>query len=335
MKLLITGAAGFIGFHLTKAFVEKGEDVIGIDNINDYCDVDLKFSRLDENGIDRLSICEQRMVQSKLYPNYRFMKIDICNKDDVFRLFSNERPDVVCHLAAQTGVRYSLINPDVYIQSNITGFCNILEACRHYPVQNLLYASSSSVYGKNKEQPYGIDQQTDHPVSLYAATKKMNELMAHTYSHLYHIPTIGLRFFTVYGPWGRPDMAPFIFAKSIIEGVPLKVYNNGAMSRDFTYVDDVVRSIILLLDAGVSPAQPYQLYNIGGGHPTGLLEFISILEKYLGKVAEKQFLPLQDGDMITTFADVSSLINKISYQPQTSVDEGIQKFVKWYKLFFK
>lgn len=333
MKILITGTAGFIGFHLAKALLERGDEVIGIDNLSGI-GINLLQARLLETGISCDNLQYGMTATSDKYENYRFILLDITDKEALFKLFAQERFDCVCHLSAKTGIYRSLECPEEYIHNNVMGFVHILEACRHFQIQSLFYASSSSVYGANTSQPYAIGQSTDSPISMYATTKKMNELMAHTYSHLYRLPTTGLRFFTVYGPWGRPDMAPFLFVKSIIEDEPIKVYNNGNMSRDFTYVEDVIRCILLLLDAEVSPEQPYQLYNIGGGRPTGLLDFISILEKHLKKTAKKQFLPLPDYDMITTFADISSLEMKIAYQPTTSVGEGIRKFVEWYKHFY-
>jgi len=332
MKILVTGTAGFIGFHLAKLLLENGHQVIGIDNINDYYDVKLKFARLAETGIDANEARELTMVQSKTYPNYRFMKLDISNKDDVFSLFEIEHPDCVFNLAAQAGVRFSLEQPNTYIQSNVTGFLNILEACRFYPVKQLLYASSSSVYGLNQEQPYRTTQKTDTPINVYAASKKMNELLAHTYSHLYKIPTTGLRFFTVYGPWGRPDMAPFLFTKAIVEQVPIKVYNEGKMYRDFTYIDDIVQSMARLLDALLteSDGELYQIYNIGNSNSVYLMDFIEALEKKLKTTAVKNFQPLQQGDMISTLADVSELEQKTGFRPNTSIEEGVDKFINWY-----
>lgn len=336
MKILITGTAGFIGFHLAKAFIEKGDEVIGVDNINDYYDVNLKLARLTETGIDKHEIRERAIVQSKKYPNYRFVKMDISNKNDVFSLFAGERPEYVCNLAAQAGVRYSLTHPDVYIQTNVNGFLNILEACRHYPVQHLIYASSSSVYGLNREQPYTTEQKTDSPISVYAATKKMNELLAHTYSHLYKIPTTGLRFFTVYGPWGRPDMAPIIFAKSIIDGTPINIYNEGQMYRDFTFIDDIIQSMVLLISSEKSETDElFQLYNIGNSRSVCLMDFIKAMENKLGADAIKNFLPLQPGDMVSTLADVTKLERKIAYRPNTDMEEGISKFIDWYLDFYK
>ena len=333
MKILITGTAGFIGFHLAKALLERGDEVIGLDNLSGI-DVNLLQARLSETGISCDNLQYGTLLTSDKYENYRFILLDIMDKEVLFKLFEQEDFDCVCHFSAKTGIHRSLECPEEYISTNVIGFGHILEACRHFQVQRLFYASSSSVYGANSPQPYAINQPSDSPISMYAATKKMNELMAHTYSHLYRLSTTGLRLFTVYGPWGRPDMAPFLFVKSIIEGEPIKVYNNGNMSRDFTYVEDVIHCILLLLDAEVLSEQPYQLYNIGGGRPTGLLDFISMLEKQLNKIVPKQFLPLRNYDMITTFADLSSLKMKIAYQPTTSMNEGIRKFIEWYKNFY-
>ncbi len=336
MKILITGTAGFIGFHLAKAFIEKGDEVIGIDNINDYYDVKLKFDRLAETGINKNKIHEGILTQSEKYPNYRFTAMDISNKDELFSLFADERPEYVCNLAAQPGVRYSLTHPDAYIKSNVNGFLNILEACRYYPVKHLIYASSSSVYGLNQEQPYTTEQTTDKPISVYAATKKMNELLAHSYSHLYKIPTTGLRFFTVYGPWGRPDMAPVIFTKSILEGKPIKIYNEGKMYRDFTFIDDIIHSMVLLINhPRKEKDELFQIYNIGNSQSVCLMDFITALESRLGTQAIKEFLPLQSGDMISTLADVSKLQEKISFSPNTNMEKGISLFVDWYLDYYR
>ena len=327
----ITGVAGFIGFHLAKRLLDEGCTVLGMDNLNDYYDVNLKRSRL--------------KIISK-YPLFTFIQGDIQDKLTLEKIFQENKIDIVVNLAAQAGVRYSITNPDVYIQSNIVGFLNILEICRHNHVEHLLYASSSSVYGMNKKLPFSTKDNVDHPISLYAATKKSNELMAHTYSHLYNIPTTGLRFFTVYGPWGRPDMALFLFTDAIIKGKPIKVFNHGNMRRDFTYIDDIVEGVVRLLnrppirkdhfepnDPSTSSA-PYKIYNIGNHNPVHLMEFIECLEKELGKKAIKEFLPMQDGDVLETFADVNDLIEDIGFRPQTSVQEGIREFVNWYKVYF-
>jgi UDP-glucuronate 4-epimerase len=328
VKILLTGSSGFIGFHLSKLFLEKGYEVIGIDNMNSYYDVALKE--------DRLAILEK---ESK----FKFFKIDLKDKEDIFSLFEKERPDYVVNLAAQAGVRYSIENPYAYVDSNLVGFVNILEACRNYPVKHLLYASSSSVYGGNKEVPFSTEHNVDGPVSFYAATKKANELMAHSYSHLYNIPTTGLRFFTVYGPWGRPDMAYFIFVKNIVEGKEIKIFNDGKMERDFTYIDDITEGIYRLLDVipekgssidGELSKAPYKIYNIGNSNPVKLMDFINVIEEKLGMEAVKKYMPMQPGDVLRTYADVSKLEEIINYRPETKIDEGIGKFVDWYKEYY-
>lgn len=333
-KILITGAAGFIGFHLSKFLLDKGFQVIGIDNLNTYYDVNLKR--------DRLSILEQRI-------NFTFCKIDLNHKKLLDEIFQNYSPKYVINLAAQAGVRYSINNPYAYVDSNIVGFINILEACRHHSVKHLIYASSSSVYGGNKTVPFSTSQNVDHPISLYAATKKSNELMAYVYSYLYKIPTTGLRFFTVYGPWGRPDMAYFVFTKNIVDSIPIKVFNFGEMERDFTYIDDVVESIYKLIpltptifmeqkrDANdlCENYIPYKIYNIGNSKPVQLMNFISAIEEKLGKKAEKNYVDKQPGDILRTYADVSELEMDINFKPKTSIDEGIEKFVEWYKEYYK
>ncbi len=348
MKILVTGTAGFIGFHLAKRLIDRSDEVVGLDNINDYYDVNLKYARLDELGIEKEKIEENKKNISKKYDNHSFYKIDLADKDAMDKLFETEKFDAVMHLAAQAGVRYSLENPHAYVQSNVVGFLNILEGCRNYNVQNLSYASSSSVYGLNESQPFKTTDKTEHPVSLYAATKKSNEMMAHTYAHLYGIQTTGLRFFTVYGPWGRPDMAPMLFADAILNDRPIKVFNNGKMSRDFTYIDDIVDGIIKVIDNPAQPngkwdpkepdisssSAPYKLYNIGNNAPVALMEFIETLEDVLGKKAKKNFMPMQDGDVVSTYADVSELINDFGYKPNTKLEEGIKKFVEWYKKFY-
>ncbi len=334
MKFLVTGSAGFIGFHVSKALLEAGNQVIGIDNINDYYDVTLKEARLN-NLID--------------HDNFLFFKIDLSEKENIFSLFNDHSFDVVINLAAQAGVRYSITNPDSYIQSNIVGFLNILEACRHNNIQHLVYASSSSVYGMNGTMPFSIHDNVDHPISLYAASKKSNELMAHTYSHLYNLPTSGLRFFTVYGPWGRPDMACFLFTKAITEGRPIKIFNNGDMKRDFTYIDDIVDGIIKVASSSAKPnnswdrmspdpgtsSAPYRIYNIGNNKPVFLKDFISTLENELGIKAKKEFLPLQQGDVVATFADIEDIKNDFDYKPTTDISVGLKKFVNWYKNFYQ
>ncbi len=334
MKILITGAAGFIGFHLSTLLLDKSYQVIGIDNLNDYYNPKLKE--------DRLAILGQNN-------NFIFHKVDLKDKAEVDKIFETYKPDYVINLAAQAGVRYSIKNPYAYVDSNLVGFMNILEACRNYPVKHLLYASSSSVYGGNKVAPFSTNHNVDHPVSLYAATKKSNELMAHTYSHLYGIPTTGLRFFTVYGPWGRPDMAYFSFTKDIIEGNPIKVFNHGNMERDFTYIDDIVEGIYKLLDVIPKPNPnwdetkddisssfaPYKIYNIGNNQPVKLETFISILEEKIGKKANKIYMDMQPGDVLKTYADVSDLEKVINFKPNTSIEEGLGKFVDWYKEYYK
>jgi UDP-glucuronate 4-epimerase len=331
MKILVTGTAGFIGFHLAKKLISRGDEVVGLDNINPYYTPRLKFARLAECGIYPDHAGSGKLVQSSIYPNYRFIKAGLEEKEILTNLFSGEKFDRVCHLAAQAGVRYSLESPQTYIDSNITGFLNILESCRHFPVQHLVYASSSSVYGSNLKMPLSVSDRTDHPVSLYAATKKSNELMAHAYSHLFGIPTTGLRFFTVYGPWGRPDMAAFLFAKAILSGKPIQVFNNGDMYRDFTYVDDIVEGVIRVIDkAPMEKVPPATVYNIGNSSPVKLTDFIEAIETALGKKADKQFLPMQAGDVYKTFADVTDLEERFNYHPSTPVKEGVKRFIKWY-----
>lgn len=334
MRVLITGVAGFVGFHLARELLCRDNQIIGIDNMNDYYEQSLKK--------DRLLILEANV-------NFVFYKVDLKDKPSLDKIFESFRPDYVVNLAAQAGVRYSITNPYAYIDSNLIGFINILEACRNYPVKHLLYASSSSVYGGNKSVPFSTNHNVDHPVSLYAATKKANELMAHTYSHLYGIPTTGLRFFTVYGPFGRPDMAYYSFTKDILEGNPIKVFNHGNMERDFTYIDDIVEGICKLInkipsenkewDESVdnlsSSFAPYKIYNIGNNNPVKLTRFISILEKELGKKAEKVYMDIQPGDVLRTYADVSDLERDINFKPSTCIDEGLSKFVKWYKEYYE
>ncbi|MBZ7156020.1 NAD-dependent epimerase, partial [Klebsiella oxytoca] len=330
---LVTGAAGFIGFHVSQRLLKDGHQVTGIDNLNDYYDVNLKQARLD-------------LLQS---PLFSFHKIDLADRVRMEQLFVAEKFDRVIHLAAQAGVRYSLENPHAYADSNLLGFLNILEGCRHNHVEHLLYASSSSVYGLNRKMPFSTDDSVDHPVSLYAATKKANELMAHTYSHLYGIPTTGLRFFTVYGPWGRPDMALFKFTKAMLEGKSIDVYNHGKMKRDFTYIDDIVEAIIRLQDIlpnkdnewsveSGSPATssaPYRVYNIGNSSPVELMDYITALEEALGMEAEKNMMPMQPGDVIETSADTAALYNAIDFKPETTVKKGVESFVNWYKKYYQ
>lgn len=349
MKILITGTAGFIGSHLANKLIARGDEIVGLDSINDYYDIRVKYGRLERSGILQDKIQYNQMIQSSKFPNYKFIQLNLEDKGNLEKLFAEEKFDKVVNLAAQAGVRYSLTNPDAYIDANIVGFLNILECCRHHNIKHLTYASSSSVYGLNEQQPFSTKDNVDHPISLYAASKKSNELMAHTYSHLFKIPTTGLRFFTVYGPWGRPDMALFLFTKAIFENKPIDVFNNGNMQRDFTYIDDIVEGIIRVNDnppkenpdwnpnsddASVSSA-PYKIYNIGNNNPVKLMDFISALENKIGKVAEKNYLPLQAGDVPSTYADVSDLIRDLDYKPETSIQDGIDQFVDWYKDFFK
>ncbi|MEM7768898.1 MAG: NAD-dependent epimerase [Cyanobacteria bacterium P01_A01_bin.37] len=331
--ILVTGAAGFIGYHVSRALLDRGETVIGVDNLNEYYDVNLKRDRL------------QDLKQSN---NFGFKQIELADRAAMEILFNTYQPQRVVHMAAQAGVRYSIENPHAYIDSNVVGFLNVLEGCRACKVDHLVFASSSSVYGANRTMPFSVHHNVDHPVSLYAATKKSNELMAHTYSHLYEIPTTGLRFFTVYGPWGRPDMAAFKFTQAIIEGQPIDVYNYGKMSRDFTYIDDIVEGILRTLDTpaqgntdwtGLDPDPsssnaPYRLYNIGNNQPVQLLHFIEVLENCLGRTAEKNLLPLQPGDVLETYADVEALMNATGFEPKTSIEHGLQKFVDWYCKYY-
>jgi len=331
LKILVTGTAGFIGYHLAKKLLLRGDEVVGLDNINDYYDVNLKYARLNELGINKDELKENELITSKTYKKHKFIKTNLEDSVTINKLFETEKFDAVCNLAAQAGVRYSIENPHAYIQSNVVGFMNILEACRNYNVRNLSYASSSSVYGLNKSQPFKTTDMTDTPVSLYAATKKSNELMAHTYSHLYGIQATGLRFFTVYGPWGRPDMAPMLFADAILNDKAIKVFNHGDMSRDFTYVEDIVDGILKVID---TPSD-CKVYDIGNNAPVQLLDFVKILEKAIGKDAEKNFMDMQDGDVKSTYADVSGLMNDFGYKPATNLADGIDEFVKWYKAFYE
>lgn len=348
MKILVTGTAGFIGSFTAVRLAERGEDVVGIDNINDYYDVNLKFGRLERDGVARQNAERGEWVQSRRVPTYRFKRMDLEDRKGMEALFEKEAFDKVCHLAAQAGVRYSIINPYSYIDANVAGFMNILECSRHHAMKHLVYASSSSVYGLNKKYPFSVQDNVDHPVSLYAATKKANELMAHTYSHLYGLPTTGLRFFTVYGPWGRPDMALFLFTKAILENKPIDVFNHGKMKRDFTYIDDIVTGVLNVLDHppsgdrrwdGESPdpsrsTAPYRLYNIGNNSPVELSSFIGAIEKALGKEAKKNMLPMQPGDVPATWADVDDLERDFGYAPTVQVEEGVEKFVAWYREYY-
>ena len=333
-RVLVTGAAGFIGFYVSKRLIERGDEVIGLDNLNDYYDVGLKKARL---------------AQLEGKRGFRFVHAALEDRGGISGLFREGRFDKVINLAAQAGVRYSLVNPYAYVDSNLSGFINILEGCRHHHVKHLVFASSSSVYGANTKMPFSIHHNVDHPVSLYAATKKANELMAHTYSHLYKLPCTGLRFFTVYGPWGRPDMALFLFTKAIMEDRPIDVYNYGKMQRDFTYIDDIVESVVRvadkvaeanpgwsgdLPDPGTSPA-PYRIYNIGNNNPVELMRFIEVLEEALGKKAKKNLLPIQPGDVPATYADVADLMRDVGFKPSTPIEEGIKRFVEWYKGYYR
>ena len=345
MKILITGSAGFIGFHLVQNLIKHGHSILGVDNINNYYDVELKYARLKECGILRQAEQWNTPVQSTAFANYKFIRMNLEDRDLINQLFETEKFDVVCNLAAQAGVRYSLENPNAYISSNIVGFMNILEACRYNNIQHLVYASSSSVYGNSEKMPLSVTDSVDNPISLYAATKKSNELMAHTYSHLFNLRTTGLRFFTVYGPWGRPDMAPILFADAITKGKPIKVFNNGNLERDFTYIDDIVEGIIRVIHSNISENQkpgtvkhqsiPYSIYNIGNGNPTKLMDFIETMENALNVEAIKEFLPMQPGDVLKTFADVNALKNDFGYAPNTSLKNGIGEFVKWFKEYYK
>ncbi len=333
MRYLVTGTAGFIGSHTAHKLLDRGDEVIGLDNVNDYYDVRLKHAR---------------MARLADRPGYRFIRMDVADTPGMADVFRSVRPDVVIHLAAQAGVRYSLTNPHAYVQSNLVGFMNILEGCRHNAVRHLVYASSSSVYGGNTRMPFSVHDNVDHPVSLYAASKKANELMAHTYSHLYRLPTTGLRFFTVYGPWGRPDMAMFLFTKAILAGEPIDVFNEGRMQRDFTYIDDIVEGVVRTADhtaeanadwngdtpdPGTSSA-PYRIYNIGNNNPVELMHMISVLEDRLGRKAQKRMLPLQAGDVPATWADVDDLTRDVGFRPSTSIEDGIDRFVSWYTSYY-
>lgn len=348
MKILVTGSAGFIGFHVTKKLLDRGDQVLSLDNINDYYDVSLKYSRLEQLGIKSNNISYGKSVASNNNENHNFIQLDLSDTQEIDRIFKENAFDGICHLAAQAGVRYSIENPHAYIQSNINGFINILEGCRNSDNKNLVYASSSSVYGANENLPFSVDHNVDHPLSLYAATKKSNELMAHSYSSLYELKTTGLRFFTVYGPWGRPDMALFLFTKAIYENKPIDVFNHGNHSRDFTYIDDIVDGIISCIDkpaeidAQWNPKKPnpstskvpYRVYNIGNSNPSSLEEYINVLEEEIGISAKKNYLPMQKGDVPSTFADIKALSSDHGYTPSTSIKEGVSKFVKWYKSYY-
>jgi UDP-glucuronate 4-epimerase len=327
MKVLVTGAAGFVGYYVTLQLLSRGDQVVGVDNLNDYYDVSLKQARLDQ------------IAKHPQVANFKFIKLDLADVEATAQLFNQEQFDRVVHLAAQAGVRYSLQNPNAYVQSNLVGLTNVLEGCRNSQVKHLVYASSSSVYGGNTKMPFSEKDMVDTPVSLYAATKKANELMAHTYSHLYGLPTTGLRFFTVYGPWGRPDMSPFLFADAILNNKPIKVFNHGDMMRDFTYVDDIVEGVIRVLDKPATPQEdshvPYRIFNIGNSQPEKLMDFIGIMENAFGKEAEKEFLPMQAGDVKATYADTSALESWVGFKPNTSLKQGVKKFSEWYKSYYK
>ncbi|MES2645701.1 MAG: NAD-dependent epimerase [Bacteroidota bacterium] len=349
MNILITGTAGFIGYHVAKRMIAEGWNVTGLDSVNDYYDVTLKYDRLKDCGIDRELVSYNKMVPGSSSSNYKFIQLKLEDRENLQQLFADQKFDVVIHLAAQAGVRYSLTNPFAYIDSNITGFVNILECCRHHQVSHLAYASSSSVYGANEAVPFSTSQVVDHPISLYAASKKSNELMAHVYSHLFQLPTTGIRFFTVYGPWGRPDMALSLFTKAILEDKPVQVFNNGLMERDFTYIDDIVEGVFrvvkhpagsnpewsgLLPDPSTSKA-PYRIYNIGNNAPVKLMDFVETIEKKLGKQAKKQLMPMQPGDVSKTYADVTDLIEDLGYKPATPLATGISNFIDWYLDYYK
>ena len=341
MKILVTGAAGFIGFHVSKKLIALGHEVIGLDNINDYYDISLKYARLQELGVSKEYAAKfDAQVASKKYKgSFKFIRMNLEDRDALHKLFTTANFDIVCNLAAQAGVRYSLENPEAYIDSNIVGFLNILECCRHHKIKHLVYASSSSVYGLNKKIPFETSDNVDHPISLYAATKKSNELMAHTYSHLYGFPTTGLRFFTVYGPWGRPDMAMFLFTDAMLKGDPIKVFNNGHMERDFTYIDDIVEGVVRILEKDASHKKEikelYKIYNIGNNQSVKLLDFIEAIEQSLGVSAKKEMLPMQPGDVKATWANVDDLIRDYDYRPHTPIEKGVASFISWYKKYYK
>jgi UDP-glucuronate 4-epimerase len=348
MKVLVTGTAGFIGFYLAEQLLARGDEVVGLDNINDYYDTKLKFARLAESGIYEELVTWNKEVRSFKHPGYRFIRMNLEDKAELMDLCARERFDVIVHLAAQAGVRYSITNPDVYAQSNLVSFLNILEVSRQFTVKHLVYASSSSVYGLNQTMPFSVKHSVDHPVSLYAASKKANELMAHTYSHLYRIPTSGLRFFTVYGPWGRPDMAYFIFTEAITKGKPIQVFNYGKMKRDFTYIDDIVEGIVNVMDKPATPSKswnakrpdpsrstaPYCIYNIGNNQPVELMNFINEIEKCMGKKAVLEMKGIQAGDVEATWANIDDLIENFGYKPDTTIHVGLKQFTDWYKMYY-
>ena len=349
MKILVTGAAGFIGFYVCKGLLNRGDIVVGLDNINTYYDVSLKYGRLSALGIQQEYVDWYKFVQSNVYEQFRFIRMNLEDKQAMRMLFANEHFDKVVNLAAQAGVRYSIENPYAYVESNIDGFLNVLEGCRHYQVKHLVYASSSSVYGLNGKVPFSEKDSIAHPISLYAATKKSNELMAHTYSHLYGFPSTGLRFFTVYGPWGRPDMSPFLFADAMLHGRPIKVFNNGDMLRDFTYIDDIVEGVLRVIDHIPAPtpdwsaqapdpsssAAPYKIYNIGNSHPVKLMDFIHAIEEAIARPAERIYLPMQPGDVYQTNADTSALQSELGFKPDKPIKEGVRETIDWYRSFYQ
>lgn len=338
MKVLVTGAAGFIGFYTAKVLISKGHNVVGLDNINDYYDVNLKYSRLNELGIDKREAVEFNKLCKAKSENFSFIRMNLEDREELPKLFKNEKFDIVCNLAAQAGVRYSIENPETYVDSNLVGFLNILECCRNNAIKHLVYASSSSVYGMNKKIPFSTDDNVDHPISLYAATKKSNELMAHTYSHLFKIPTTGVRFFTVYGPWGRPDMAMFLFTDAIVNDQPIKVFNHGNMERDFTYIDDIVEGVVRIIEKSptkrIESNELYKIYNIGNNNSVKLLDFIKEIELNLDKVAKKDMMEMQPGDVERTWADVDELIKDYDYRPNTSIKHGVKSFIDWFKEYY-
>lgn len=340
MKILVTGAAGFIGYHVSKKLLEKGYTVVGLDNINDYYDIQIKYDRLNQLGINQQFGKEfNQLVNSSTQPKFTFVRMALENREALPLLFKKQKFDIVCNLAAQAGVRYSLENPEAYIDSNLVGFLNILENCRHFDIKHLIYASSSSVYGLNTKIPFETSDSVDHPISLYAATKKSNELMAHTYSHLYGFATTGLRFFTVYGPWGRPDMAMFLFTDAILKGKPIKVFNNGQLERDFTYIDDITEGVVRVIETPLKKLNKekglYKLYNIGNSQSVKLMVFIETIEEYLALSAKKNMMPMQPGDVERTWANVDDLIRDYDYSPNTSIKVGIKNFIDWYKSYYK
>lgn len=349
MKYLVTGAAGFIGYHVSKALITRGDEVIGLDIVNPYYDINLKYARLADLGITRNDVQIGKKLRSDINPKFEFIQLDLAEKKPLMDLFEQEKFDVVIHLAAQAGVRYSLTHPEVYIESNISAFLNILEGCRFHSIKHLVYASSSSVYGANEKMPFSTSDTVDHPISLYAASKKANEMMAHTYSHLFGLPTTGLRFFTVYGPWGRPDMALFLFTEAILEEKPIQVFNYGKMKRDFTFVDDIVEGVIKVADRPAKPnpdfntqnpdpgssKAPYKIYNIGNSEPVLLMDYINAVEKGLGKKAIMELLPLQPGDVPASHADVTDLIRDTGYKPETKIEDGVKAFTDWYLNYYK